>query len=213
MKKSILIAIIVFLSCKTAEPYNIYSEIDSVIEDIDSKSWEQAENKLSELLTKDTTIAEIYFHRAFVKQNQLKYQESILDFTKAIELDPSIRNARTNRGYSYRMLGQYNQAIIDYKAEQEINPNPYSDEHIAMVYIALEELDKAFRHVNLSIKQDSLNSIAYKTRALIFRKKNMKDKACQDLSKAIQLKIVMKYPKYQSDITSLNKYCHEIDEK
>ena len=50
-------------------------------------------------------------------------ERSIEDFDKAIELDPNLAWAYSNRGFSYHELGQYQRSIDDYDKAIELDPN------------------------------------------------------------------------------------------
>ena len=58
-----------------------------------------------------------------VLNNQGEYQEAIVAFTKAIELDPSLATAYSNRGWAFIKLGQYEQATADYDRAAELDPS------------------------------------------------------------------------------------------
>tara|TARA_Y100000815_G_scaffold264596_1_gene280425 strand:+ start:8791 stop:9246 length:456 start_codon:yes stop_codon:yes gene_type:complete len=128
---------------------------------------------------------------------------------KNVILEPQKHTTRTNRGYAYRNIGAYQKAIADFTAELEINPNAYSYEHRSVVYYLTKNYDKALGDVNMSIERAPNNSISYKTRALIFKAMGSKEKACADKEKAIELKLLEQYPKYETDIWELNEYCAE----
>lgn len=61
--------------------------------------------------------------------------------------------------------------------------------------------------VNKSIEKDPNNSISFKTRALIYKATDLKEEACADKQTALELKILEKYPKYETDISELVEYC------
>ena len=51
-----------------------------------------------------------------------QHDKAILDFSKAIEIDPMYAEAYANRGVAYGILGQYDKAISDFNKAIEINP-------------------------------------------------------------------------------------------
>lgn len=188
-------------------------EINDLIEktkkQIELKEWDEAEENLNVLIALFPDNADLYFYRGYVREMNLKYHECIEDFTKVIELSPEMHITRTNRGYAYKKIGEFDKAISDYKDELEINPNAYSYEHISRVYYLKKEYKTALEYVNISIDEKPTNSIAYKTRALIYKELGLKEKACQDKSKAIELQLLEKYPSYDTDIRKLDNYCEE----
>lgn len=217
MKKiALLLSIILLFSCgtdkkdsNTNSKKDLKKELMSVVkEQMKNKEWEKAEKKLNELIDLEPNSAYLYFQRGLVKEMNLKYKECIPDFTKVIELDPKMKFSRTNRGYAYRHIGESEKAIEDFKAEMSINPEAvYSYEHISMVYYLDKDYKNALENVNIAIEKDSTNSICFKTRALIFKATENKEKACTDKEKAVEMGILKDYPDFKTDITELNNYC------
>ncbi|MEO0790052.1 MAG: tetratricopeptide repeat protein, partial [Bacteroidota bacterium] len=129
-------------------------------------------------------------------------------FTKVISLDPGMHTVRTNRGYAYRNLGQYEEAIADFTAELSVNPNAYSYEHRSYVYYLMSDYENALADVNKSIEADPNNSISYKTRALIYLASGSTAEACADKQTAVELELLEDYPSYETDIARLNEACN-----
>lgn len=171
------------------------------------KDWKGAIKVYNRLIKIDSLNVHYYFQRGYCKEMALQYTESISDFTKVIQLDSTKCITRTNRGYAYRNIGEYDLAIQDFQDELRINPNTYSNEHIAMVYYLKMDYEKALEHVNISIQLDSNQAIAYKTRGLIYFAMNDPQKGCYDIEKAKNLGILTKYPKYTEEINGLEKQC------
>lgn len=208
MKNQLFVMIILIsFSCKTTKlilPHELYEIIEKQIE---NEEWNKAEKNLTRLIKKIPEDAELIFQRGFVKEKNHKYLECIADFTKVIELNPYKHVTRTNRGYAYRKLGKYDKAIKDFESELIINPNPYSYEHLSMVYFLKKDNKKALESINVSIQKEPENAIAYKTRALIYKQMGQKEAACSDRRKAIELNFIEKFPKYKPDMDELEKFC------
>ncbi|WP_299438316.1 tetratricopeptide repeat protein [uncultured Aquimarina sp.] len=210
MKKILIVTILLlinyvgFTQIKNSKSKDIYTEVQKFIK---NKQWKQAEQNLNTLLKLYPNSAVLYFKRGYVLEMDLRYEECIRDFSKAISLKPEMRTARTNRGFAYRKLGEYEKAITDFTAEITVNPSAYSYEHRSLVYYLSKDYEKALIDINKSIDQAPKNPIAYKTRALIYKAIDFKEKACKDRQKAMKLKILKKYPKYKTDISQLKIYC------
>lgn len=58
--------------------------------------------------------AEGYFYEALVHQEASEYNEAIVDYTRAIELDEEIAASWLNRGVAYEQLGQSYRALSDF---------------------------------------------------------------------------------------------------
>ena len=54
--------------------------------------------------------------------DQEQWDEAIVQYDKAIELDPKLAVAYNNRGWAYNEIGQWNLAIIDLDKAIELNP-------------------------------------------------------------------------------------------
>ncbi len=60
--------------------------------------------------------------------DQEQWDEAIVQYDKAIELDPKLAVAYNNRGWAYNEIGQWNLAIIDLDKAIELDPE------LAMAY-------------------------------------------------------------------------------
>ena len=49
--------------------------------------------------------------------------KALADFSKAIELDPKLRDGLVNRGVVYEKLGQWDKALDHYSKAIELDPN------------------------------------------------------------------------------------------
>ena len=52
-----------------------------------------------------------------------QYEQAIVEFDKAIELDPNYPKVYANRGLAYSSLGEYDKAIADYSKAIELDSN------------------------------------------------------------------------------------------
>ncbi|AFL82050.1 tetratricopeptide repeat protein [Aequorivita sublithincola DSM 14238] len=210
MKNLLLLTIsLITITCvaqKQTDPNDIFDEAVALVK---NEQWEEAEEKFTTLINLYPDNAELYFKRGYVREMDLKYEVCILDFTRAISLKPGMDLARTNRGFAYRKLGRYEEAIKDFTAEMVINPNPYSYEHRSQVYFLLKDYDNAIADANTAIELKPDGALNYKTRALIYKAKDLKEEACADRDKALSLNILDKYPQYENDLTELNNYCKD----
>lgn len=96
-------------------------------------------------------IAEDWNRTGVAKFNKEDYQGALVDYTKAIELDPNFVIAYYNRGRAYYDLVSYDLAIADYFKAIALDPNfapAYHSRGFAYQQkgdkqIAIEDLKKA----------------------------------------------------------------------
>ena len=132
--------------------------------------------------------ANSYFYRAYAKHDLEDYKGSIVDYTKAIELDPEYTNAYHNRAISKDDLEDYKGAIEDYTKAIELDPNDsdtYSNRGLTKGI--LEDHKGAIEDYTKVIELDPKNSYAYASRGEARQKLNDNIGAIYDFTRAIEL--------------------------
>ena len=84
---------------------------------------------------------------------QGRFDDAIAEYTKAIELDPSLAEAYGNRGNAYRALGEVQRAIADYAEAIRLNPQDagaYASR--ALAYTALGKDRSAERDIDKAVE-------------------------------------------------------------
>ena len=114
-----------------------------------------------------------WFSEGISLSNQMKYEEAIIAFDKAIEIDPNLIDAWFNKGNILCKLGKYEDAFKAYNKVKEINPKDnrpwYADPDI-LNYINLrwarDAYETEFRYqFEKSMKDfDQLNSLSSETK-------------------------------------------------
>ena len=67
-----------------------------------------------------------------------QWEQAILEFTKAIDLDPDYREAYSERAYAYYQKGEYDKALSDSNKIIELNPeDPFAYFNRGIAYKAL----------------------------------------------------------------------------
>ena len=66
--------------------------------------------------------AETYNNRGIGYEEKGQYDQAILEYNKALEINPRYAAAYVNRGNAYSAKGQYDQAISEFNKALEINP-------------------------------------------------------------------------------------------
>ena len=67
-------------------------------------------------------LAKAYELRGNSKMRLNRYRESIIDFSKAIEIDPKDAYLYFWRGFAYEFLEEYPNAVKDLKISQQLEP-------------------------------------------------------------------------------------------
>jgi tetratricopeptide (TPR) repeat protein len=81
--------------------------------------------------------------------DQGDFVQSIADFTKVIQLNPSVPEVYYNRAIAYTKLGNMTEAIADFTKVIELNPtNPAGYHNRAVCYYHLKEYTKAWGDVH-----------------------------------------------------------------
>ncbi|MGB0525073.1 MAG: tetratricopeptide repeat protein [Flammeovirgaceae bacterium] len=133
-------------------------------------------------------LYQAYHSRGFAKDDLGQYKEAILDYDKAIQLNPNHTNAYNNRGFAKRKLGRYKEAILDYNKAIQLNPNYANAYHnrgfakrkLGKYKEAILDYDKA---IQLSPNFEN----AYHNRGFAKRKLGKYKEAIQDYNKTIEL--------------------------
>lgn len=128
-----------------------FDEIDSIDGVKQSPSSVEAK-KLSQennLPAVYTNPAKEYLKLGVACYNQGNLSQAILDYNKAIEIDPTLVAAYYDRGFTYYKNANYEQAISDYTKAIEINPIfAYAYEGRAYAYFTKKEYKKAWTDVH-----------------------------------------------------------------
>ncbi|MBF0466935.1 MAG: tetratricopeptide repeat protein [Nitrospirae bacterium] len=113
----------------------------------------EAENKSKELAeARVKAAASDTFSLAKLKSLEIKYQEALDYYEKAVELDPQNTLYLNEAGFMYDTLGQYQNAIEYYEQALKIDKKNFGDNHpniardlnnLGMAYVSLGQYQKA----------------------------------------------------------------------
>ena len=113
---------------------------------------------------------------------------AIGDFTRAIELNPSLTVAYYNRGNAYGAKGDVAEAIKDYGRVLELNPqNADACLNRGNAYDQMGEHQKAIRDFDKSIELIPSNIYGYNSRGIAYAEMGQYQKAIADFNRAIEL--------------------------
>ncbi len=108
-------------------------------------------------------------------RDQKDYEGAILEYSKAIDLDPNNPELYNSRGFSRHQLNQYESAIADYDKAISLKPNVYASHNnrgasknaLKQYESAIEDLDKA-----ILFKPERANALYHKAYAFAAMKKD-----------------------------------------
>jgi tetratricopeptide (TPR) repeat protein len=107
-------------------------------------------------------LAHIYRKRGFAYKRLGEYQRAIVDYDRAIELDPNYARAYASRGSAFRNLREYKRAIEDYNRALENRPSylwAYAGR--GQAYSLLKEYTHAIKDLNHAIELEPNYGWAY----------------------------------------------------
>ncbi len=153
--------------------------------------WKNTKTLFTDVINKNPAVPFAYLNLATVYIEQQKIDSAMYCYSQSIKFDSLEPTVYFNRAYAYDMLGNNQEAIQDF-----LNVLKYDKHNIynAVVYTSLGESYRkigndslALYYYNLSIKTDSLLSMAYNNRGTFFLNKNMLSLANADFQKSIEL--------------------------
>jgi tetratricopeptide (TPR) repeat protein len=133
-------------------------------------------------------IAFAPFSRGDAARNQGNYDQAIIDYNEAIQLEPINPATYNNRGDAYYKKGDYKRAITDYTEAIKLDPN-YADAYAgrAAAYLAKGDLNRAIADCDQAIKLDPELVPAYSTRGSAYLAKGDMNQALSDFNQALSL--------------------------
>ncbi len=137
-----------------------------------------------------------YFLRAGVFKNADMYRVAIMDYKKAIELDPGWRKivgAYYNRGFCYSRIGQFEKAMEDFKRALDLDPSHYKPYiGVGSAFYDLGDFESAIQNLTRSIKLNlhaynmEINE-AYLLRAMAYARTGDYINSVKDYNKAVEI--------------------------
>tara|TARA_R110002020_G_scaffold108015_3_gene250616 strand:+ start:2154 stop:2657 length:504 start_codon:yes stop_codon:yes gene_type:complete len=130
------------------------------------------------------------------------YKGAIVDYTKAIELDPNMAVLYFNRAISREELKDYQGAVYDYSQAIELSPDlPFVYLSRGELKLQLEDYRGAIADFTKEIESDSNSFKSYYLRGLTKIIINKRDSGCLDLSRAGELG-------YSEAYDAIKDYCN-----
>jgi Flp pilus assembly protein TadD len=136
-----------------------------------NKKWENDMTLATDVIQKNPSvplIAKIYRKRGNYFAEHQMIQESINDYSKAIEINPDDIDSYVHRAFSYLKLNKLNEALPDLDKAIENKPNAsILFANRAMVKLNMGDKIGAWLDCNKCLSLDSMNAEAYNCRAVL----------------------------------------------
>jgi tetratricopeptide (TPR) repeat protein len=150
--------------------------------------WKDSESLWSDQIEKypEQTIG--YYNRGYFLSRKEQYKPAIVDYTKALLLNPNYYEAAYNRAQAYRLTGQNEQAIEDYRTAMKIRTTEINPQlNIGLAFLNLKKYSQALEAYNKVVKNypDQYETWFGRGNAYFFLK-DFKN-AVSDYTKAIEL--------------------------
>ena len=140
------------------------------------------------LLDRKELIAMICYHRGVVYKSKGEYDRAILEYNKAIEIDPGFAKAYNGRGNVHQSKGEYDQASLDFTKAIEIDPkDAIAYTNRGRAFYAKGEYDRAIKDHTKAIELNPKFIEAYSNRGGAYFTKGEYDHAILDFTKAIMI--------------------------
>ena len=129
--------------------------------------------------------AEFYNNRGMAYDKEGQYDQAILDYNKALNINPRYAEAYNNRGVIYRKKGQLDRAISDYNKALKINPrDAEAYNNRGVVYLWKGEFDRAISDYNKALEINPRFAESYYGRGVCYYSQKQYDKSWEDVNKA-----------------------------
>ena len=129
-----------------------------------------------------------YVRDGHAYHNKKEYEKALLNYNKAIELNPEYEYAYVWRGKVYYDQKEYEKALTDYSKAIELNPEyEYSYTCRGEVYYDEKEYEKALTEYSKAIELNPEDEYAYARRGDVYYDEKEYEKALIDYSKVIEL--------------------------
>lgn len=133
-------------------------------------------------------LARAYYGRGLKHRNNRRFDQSIQDFTKAIQLDPKYTWSYVARGHAYAFKKQFPLAFADQETAIGLEATEVTYTGRAMDLIEAGAYDRAIADLNEALRINDKYFYGYLRRGDAYLKKHEFSKAESDYRKAVEIK-------------------------
>jgi tetratricopeptide (TPR) repeat protein len=131
--------------------------------------------------------AHVYFCRGIAYRKLGQPDKALADFSRAVDLDPSLVNAWTSKGVARLDLGQRDGAIADFSRAIELDPRfALAWFNRGTAWRDKAQPDKAIADLSRAIELDPKDADAWNNRGTVYGQLRQYDRALADYSAAIE---------------------------
>ena len=132
--------------------------------------------------------AKVYFDRGMNYINKGDFERAIIEFDKALQLNPNDAKAYNSRGLALFHTDDINRAITDYNKALQLDPD-FAEAYMnrGNAYSQQGDLERAITDYGKALQLDPNYTDAYFFRGIVYAEKGEKDKAIVDLQKVLEL--------------------------
>ncbi len=148
----------------------------------------QAQPRAAQTPTKAPVAADEFVARGQTRVERGNRKGAIEDFTKAIELNPSLAIAYKSRAFQHMDAAAYDRAITDLTKAIELDPKDgiaYLNRGIS--HQEQDELDEALADLNTAVQLREKSIFPYVTRSDVLMQKGQYQAAIYDLNTALEI--------------------------
>ena len=194
MRCKLIIAVILFLSIKTSGQEQAQSSFNQGVKELQNKNFVQAEEEFASAIKFGKTergLKMSYIYKGFAHNGQGEYNDAILCFNEAIEIDPQDAASYIDRGLAYTYIVDYENAILDFK--KVLNLDSPKEQTIAAFYYLGKVMmftfkyESAINYFDQLIELKPLDAEAYFLRGTAKSNLMIIDESIADYDKAIEL--------------------------
>lgn len=169
--------------------------------------------KLKNSVTKDKKALD--FHQKGSEYfNQEKYELAIVEFKKALKIDPNFAFAWDDLGLSYRKLNKYDEAIVCYKKSLELDPKGRTPlMNMAVAYQLSKDNKTAIKTYENYIKIHTEDPEGYYGIARIYRFEKEYEDALESAFKAVEMYEKIKSPYVQDAVNVIREVVKDLKEE
>lgn len=154
-----------------------------------NKTWKNGETLWTNVLKTENKATTPWANRAFYYRDVKKYDKALLDYNKAIQMNPSKASLFNSRGKMYFDMGRTHECINDYNTATQLDPT-LSEAWInrGAAHAAQGNLQQALADFNKGIEVDPTYLNGYMNRSLLFNQTQQFDKALLDYNTYLKLR-------------------------